>query len=191
MIIDMKEHLIETKKGVASAIADEKRLERQMKENMEKSKDWEKKAMLAVFAMCIVSVASASQSSFADNGDGTVTDHETDLMWVKDGNSAGCNYGDHAQWPEAVDFCKNLTFAGYSDWRLPSRKELTSIVDKEEHNLSIDTNYFPNTHAAQYWTSTKNLADGDYAWSILFFYGGVPYYDMVNYYNYVRCVRND
>lgn len=50
MIIDMNEHLIETKKGVASAIADEKRLERQMNENMSKSKDWEQKAMLAVNA---------------------------------------------------------------------------------------------------------------------------------------------
>ena len=37
MIIDMNEHLIETKKGVASAIADEKRLERQIKENQAKN----------------------------------------------------------------------------------------------------------------------------------------------------------
>ena len=50
MIIDMNEHLIETKKGVASAIADEKRLERQLKENVAKSQDWEKKAMLAINA---------------------------------------------------------------------------------------------------------------------------------------------
>ncbi len=50
MIIDMNEHLIETKKGVASAIADEKRLERQLNENIAKSKDWEKKAMLAINA---------------------------------------------------------------------------------------------------------------------------------------------
>ena len=50
MIIDMNEHLIESKKGVASAIADEKRLERQMKENQNKATDWEKKAMIAVNA---------------------------------------------------------------------------------------------------------------------------------------------
>jgi len=50
MIIDMNEHLIETKKGVASSIADEKRLERQIKENTSKSNDWEKKAMLAINA---------------------------------------------------------------------------------------------------------------------------------------------
>lgn len=50
MIIDMNEQLIEAKKGVASAIADEKRLERQMLENKNKSSDWEKKAMLALRA---------------------------------------------------------------------------------------------------------------------------------------------
>jgi phage shock protein A len=50
MLIDMNEHLIETKKGVASAIADEKRIERQINENKAKSKDWESKAMLAVKA---------------------------------------------------------------------------------------------------------------------------------------------
>lgn len=50
MLIDMNEHLIESKKGVASAIADEKRLERQMKENLEKGKEWEGKAMIALKA---------------------------------------------------------------------------------------------------------------------------------------------
>lgn len=50
MIIDMNEHLIESKKGVASAIADEKRLERQMLEQKNKSSEWEKKAMIALKA---------------------------------------------------------------------------------------------------------------------------------------------
>jgi phage shock protein A len=50
MLIDMNEHLIESKKGVASAIADEKRLERQISENQMQAQEWEKKAMLAVKA---------------------------------------------------------------------------------------------------------------------------------------------
>jgi phage shock protein A len=50
MIIDMNEHLIESKKGVASAIADEKRLERQLNENKSKAGEWEKKAMIALKA---------------------------------------------------------------------------------------------------------------------------------------------
>jgi phage shock protein A len=50
MLIDMNEHLIEAKKGVASSIADEKRLERQLQENLDKSNEWEQKAMIAVKA---------------------------------------------------------------------------------------------------------------------------------------------
>jgi phage shock protein A len=50
LIIDMNQQLIESKKSVASAIADEKKLERQVNENFAKSKEWERKAMLAIRA---------------------------------------------------------------------------------------------------------------------------------------------
>ncbi len=50
MVLDMNEQLIESKKGVAGAIADEKRLERQIRENQAKAEEWEQKAMLAVTA---------------------------------------------------------------------------------------------------------------------------------------------
>ena len=50
MMVEMNEQLIDSKKSVASAIADEKRLERQMKEHLAQAKDWEQKAMLAVRA---------------------------------------------------------------------------------------------------------------------------------------------
>ena len=50
MVLDMNEQLIESKKGVAAAIADEKRLERQIRENQAKAEEWEQKAMLAVKA---------------------------------------------------------------------------------------------------------------------------------------------
>ena len=48
IIMDMNEHLIEAKKSVASAIADEKRMERQMNDYRVKAQDWEDKAILAV-----------------------------------------------------------------------------------------------------------------------------------------------
>jgi phage shock protein A len=50
MIIEMNEQLIDSKKAVAMAIADEKRLEREVTENRAKAEEWEKKAMLAVRA---------------------------------------------------------------------------------------------------------------------------------------------
>lgn len=50
LIVDMNQQLIESKKSVASAIADEKKLERQVKENLAAGQEWERKAMLAVRA---------------------------------------------------------------------------------------------------------------------------------------------
>lgn len=50
LVLDMNEQMIESKKAVAMAIADEKRLEREVQENKRQAEDWEKKAMLAVRA---------------------------------------------------------------------------------------------------------------------------------------------
>ncbi|MCP4118240.1 MAG: DUF1566 domain-containing protein [Desulfobacteraceae bacterium] len=66
------------------------------------------------------------QNDFADNGDGTVTDHGTGLMWSGDDSGAGLNWGEALAWVEQ----KNIeNYLGYSDWRLPNVKELQSIVD--------------------------------------------------------------
>ena len=53
---------------------------------------------------------------YVDNGDGTVTDMATGLMWMKNGNLTG-GYFD---WPTAKAFCENLVTNGHSDWRLPT-----------------------------------------------------------------------
>lgn len=60
--------------------------------------------------------------------DGTVTDNYKKLMWVKDFESPGCTNNKFVTWPQAVKFCENLSYAGYSDWRLPEVKEAASIV---------------------------------------------------------------
>jgi len=72
------------------------------------------------------------QNDFHDNGDGTVTDRATGLMWMKIDSGhlkAGQRQDGRMTWREALDWAANLTFAGYSDWRLPTAKELQSIVD--------------------------------------------------------------
>lgn len=63
------------------------------------------------------------QNHFVDNGDGTVSDLATGLMWTKDDSGQGMN------WEQALSFSENLDFAGHTDWRLPNAKELQSIVD--------------------------------------------------------------
>lgn len=73
--------------------------------------------------------------SYTDNGDGTVTDNNTGLMWQQqdDGNTynwfkASGTY-DATYNPTSEDVCGSLTLGGYSDWRLPAKKELMTIVN--------------------------------------------------------------
>jgi hypothetical protein len=98
--------------------------------------------------------------SYTDNRDGTVTDNVTGLMWQQTVPSIhdfpfGC------PWADAVAYCQTLTLASYSDWRLPSRIELVSLVDEERYDartigrLSIDPTYFPNTPGTHYFWSSS------------------------------------
>jgi len=63
---------------------------------------------------------------FTDNGDGTITDNMTGLMWLKDGRymeTIGAGDNGKMSWSEAVDWADNLVFNGYDDWRLPTTLE--------------------------------------------------------------------
>jgi len=62
-------------------------------------------------------------NDFVNNGNGTITDNSTGLMWLRDDNGTGLN------WEDALSYAENFQFAGYTDWRLPDAKELQSIVD--------------------------------------------------------------
>ena len=63
------------------------------------------------------------KNDFQDNGDGTITDRATGLMWQQADSGRGMN------WEQALAYAANFKLAGHSDWRLPNAKELQSIVD--------------------------------------------------------------
>jgi len=120
--------------------------------------------------------------SYTDNGDGTVTDNVTSLMWQQEDDNTT------RIWDDANTYCNDLTLADYYDWRLPSAYELMSIVNCDTYSPSIDTTYFPGTSASCYWSSTTYAGNSSYAWSVAFFSGTV-YYSVKTNNDYVRCVR--
>ena len=99
--------------------------------------------------------------------DGSIHDKDNTYTWY-DGNSGtnGGNAGTPGEGTDTEDFIGALnqaTFGGHSDWRLPTRKELASIVDLGGYSLGIDTDYFPLTVASYYWSATTDAEDPEYA----------------------------
>jgi len=129
-----------------------------------------------------------ADQQFIDNGDGTISDLSTGLMWAKDGNGPGCNNGETLVWEDAVDFAEALEFAGYDDWYLPEIKELETIVDYSAVEPAINATYFPNTQSDGYWSSTTYVAYPGAAWYVHFGDGFVDFV-VKTYTYYVRCVR--
>jgi hypothetical protein len=74
---------------------------------------------------------------FTDHGNGTVTDNLTGLMWVQAPHAVTGNLGTKS-WINAIDFCKALSYAGYSDWRLPHLRELQSLIDYQRFLPPLD-----------------------------------------------------
>jgi len=137
---------------------------------------------ILILSVVLFSSGEATAASFTDNRDGTVTDNLTSLMWQKQDDK------EVRTWKEAITYCEKLYLAGYSDWRLPTIKELGSIVDNTTVNPAIDTTYFPGTVSSYYW-STTTYADGTAsAWNVNFYDGYVASFSKTSVY-YARCVR--
>lgn len=120
---------------------------------------------------------------FVDNGDGTVTDNLTGLIWLKDANCFGL-----VAWQAALEqvadlnvmpgnySCEEYT-AEYRDWRLPNREELHSLTDFSQSALPAG-HPFSNVQSNYYWSSTTSLYLGytEFAWVV-----GMQYGNVLNY----------
>lgn len=142
-------------------------------------------------------------SRFADNGDGTVTDNLTGLIWLKKGDCDSFYSGDTTDttrsWADAISAVNKLAngYCGLTDasqagnWRLPNVKELQSLIDYGQggnYNPAIPQNspfYHFGTYP-DYWSSTSTMVGGfsfvpmpeTYAWCVNFVDGGtVKYFD--------------
>ncbi len=107
---------------------------------------------------------------FAENGDGTVSDNLTGLVWLKDANCTDtvggvARGGGLLNWPSALAWSRNLASGkcGLSDnsapgdWRLPNIVELRSLIDYSRHDPAVPAGHpFINVRAIWYWSSTTN-----------------------------------
>jgi len=89
------------------------------------------------FVLCVRGNPAYGRNDFHDNGDGTVSDRATGLTWSKTDSGRGLNWQDALAWVQKKSGEK---FLGHDDWRLPSVKELQSIVD---YTRSPDTSQSP------------------------------------------------
>lgn len=106
-------------------------------------------------------------NSFTDNGDMTVTDTATGLMWSKEDSAVGMTWQDALDWVQAKN---TANYLGHNDWRLPNAKELHSLVNyanAPDFNAkpAIDTAFFTctgitnengDTDYPYYWSSTTH-----------------------------------
>jgi len=98
--------------------------------------------------------------------------------------------GDGTDTEDFINSLNSANFGGYSDWRLPTIKELWTIEDYGRYDPAVDSNYFPNTVASQYHSSTTS-ADINYcAWRLPFQYGSIIY-GLKSHSYYVRAVRGE
>ena len=143
---------------------------------------------------------SCGANRYMDNGDGTVTDSCTGLMWIKTPDTDGdldVDTDDGMLFCDALTHCEALDLAGHSDWRLPNVFELESIVDYGSVLPAIDTAFFDVDPGAPtgnlYWSSSR-LHTGQSAAVVHFAAGAVTAQNVSSidepFPRYVRAVRS-
>lgn len=102
---------------------------------------------------------------YTDNGDGTISDSKTGLMWMK--NDSYLHSGHWLNWHEAKDYVNKLNevgFANYFDWQLPTKEELRTLFESSKTNgsqvgreMKIHTDpLFGKNGSGSLWSSNEN-----------------------------------
>ncbi len=124
------------------------------------------------FVLCVRGNSAYGVNHFVDNGDGTISDEATGLVWQKADNgnpSTGSGQGG-VNWQDALAYCEDLGLAGKDDWRLPDAKSLQSVVDTARspsatNSAAIDPlfsvteikNEAGESDYPYFWTSTTHV----------------------------------
>lgn len=121
------------------------------------------------------------------SGSDIVTDNNTGLIWQRTLSS------NTYTWQGAINYCDGLNYAGQTDWRVPTRKELATLPDYGRSNPAIDAAIFPGTQSSKFWSSSSlvnGILNNGRAWYVWFNVGG-EFEGTNTTSRYVRCVRGD
>jgi hypothetical protein len=106
------------------------------------------------------------------NGDITMSDRTTGLMWPYNASLGG-----RRTWFDAMSYCDNLTYAGHADWRLPYVNAQDGsdgpVRPRELEEMFSQQSLFSGVQAYHYWSGTSNAGDTNYAWRVYMYWGQV------------------
>ncbi|MDA3835723.1 MAG: DUF1566 domain-containing protein [Spirochaetales bacterium] len=134
------------------------------------------------------------------SSDGGILDKYNSYSWfqssatekpqgVADGGQ--CKGGINCDTLTYVQTVNRKIYCGHSDWRLPTREEMLSIVsfEKTSSTVTINSDYFPEALPSWYWTASSNENHPEYAWYVLF-RNGIAVNDLKAHPKHVRLVRS-
>lgn len=113
-----------------------------------------------------------------DDGKISYEDVKTKLVWTRD-------YVTGKTWKQALKYCEELNYGGFTNWRLPNVNELGTLIHVGKVSPASD---LPNSYTDWFWSSSPNTGNTAYVWCVLFDGGRVDWIDKHGHYA-VRCVR--
>ncbi len=143
----------------------------------------------------------ASTGRYSNNKDGTVSDLETGLVWMR--CAMGMSFDNEScigqpntyTWDQANQLSGTTTFSSQNDWRLPTVRELNTLISQSVYVPVTDVIALPDATKTQasyesgFWTSTQSMQRNNYAWLIRSKLGNILDSDKTNSLMYVRLVR--
>jgi hypothetical protein len=116
-----------------------------------------------------------------------VIDDQNKLMWQDNYDTVKIRLSQ----PEAIEYCENLSFAGFSDWHLPSSDEYKTIIDLTRKDELMINHAFKYILPEDYWANDRTWLRnfGRYGYFVFFKSGTIYYQNRFAYKKFVRCVR--
>ncbi len=141
--------------------------------------------MKYLFLVVLITSFAFSNNFKRSSSSKVVIDYTNSVMWMDDVSVIKVKKTHE----DAITYCENLNFAGYSTWRIPRLEEFETIVDKKNERNYINRAFKFNVPDG-YWALKAH-------WRTLWFYAdymhfvsGTPYYDSRHKTKYVRCIRD-